>query len=260
MTLTENVRVHTERRKAYITLSRAEKKNALSPQVVQALTKAVQEAAERADVKVIILQAEGDVFSAGADIAYLQQLQNFSYEENLADSRKFEEMLRAFYTCPKVIVAQVQGHAIAGGCGLVTACDFAFAVPEARFGYTEVRIGFVPALVSVLLLRRTTGAVARDLLLTGRLLTAYEARDAHLIYEVVEANQLQQRVEAFTDQLIENCSAQSLQLTKELLWKLPTLDLFAAWEYAAQRNAFMRSTDDFRKGIAAFLNRQSPKW
>lgn len=245
---------------AYLTLARPEKKNALAPQLISELTAALRSAEQNHEVRVVVLRAHGDVFSAGADIAYLQQLQQFSYEENLEDSRRFAELLRTISTLSKVVIAQVQGHAIAGGCGLVTACDFAFAVPEARFGYTEVRIGFIPALVSILLLRRTPGAIARDLLLTGRLIDAAEAKNLHLITDVVERHQLEETVRNFAHQLMVNCSPQSLQLTKELLWKLQAMDWNDAWEYAAQRNAFMRTTEDFRKGISGFLNRQPVKW
>ncbi|MCS6916095.1 MAG: enoyl-CoA hydratase-related protein [Chitinophagales bacterium] len=254
------VRLQVAQRIAHITLCRPEKKNALSPQLISELTETFLQAEQSNEVRIIILRAEGTVFSAGADIAYLQQLQHFSYEENLADSRRFEQLLRTVYTSSKVVLAEVQGHALAGGCGLITACDFAFAVPEAQFGYTEARIGFVPALVSVLLLRRTNGSIARDLLLTGRLISAEEAKTAGLIHEVVASEQLSRRVEAFATELLENCSGQSLALTKELLWKLPGMDLLSAWELAAQRNAHMRTTDDFRKGIAGFLNRQPVKW
>jgi methylglutaconyl-CoA hydratase len=139
---------------AYLTLNRPEKRNALSPEIITELKNAFDKAEQDASVKVVVLKANGESFCAGADLNYLQQLQNFSYEENLADSQHLKELFLKIYTLKKVVIAQVQGHALAGGCGLATVCDFTFAVPEAKFGYTEVRIGFIPALVAVFLIRK----------------------------------------------------------------------------------------------------------
>ncbi len=138
----------------YIVLNRPDKRNALSPEMVSELKLAFKKAEDNAAVKVIVLKANGESFCAGADLAYLQDLQKFSYEENLADSRHLKELFLQIYTLRKVVIAQVQGSAMAGGCGLATVCDFVYAVPESKFGYTEVKIGFIPAIVMVFLLRK----------------------------------------------------------------------------------------------------------
>jgi methylglutaconyl-CoA hydratase len=135
-------------RVGYITMNRPEKRNALSHELVMELTHAFDTAENDLSVKVIVLKAQGDAFCAGADLAYLQQLQNYSFEQNLEDSRQLKNLFLKIYQLKKVVIAQVQGHALAGGCGLATVCDFTFAVPEAKLGYTEVKIGFIPALVS----------------------------------------------------------------------------------------------------------------
>src|SRR4051812_14010764 len=132
---------------AYITLNRPEKRNALKPELVSLLTKAVREAELDPAVKIVVLNANGESFCAGADLAYLRQLQKFSPEENLADSENLKELFLTIYTLKKVVIAQVQGPAVAGGCGLATVCDFVFAAADAKFGYTEVKIGFIPAIV-----------------------------------------------------------------------------------------------------------------
>ena len=132
-------------RVAYITLNRPEKRNALNSEVVILLKESFHNAISDDLVKAIVLKANGEVFSAGADLAYLQQLQNNSYQDNVADSTSLKDLFYTIYTSPKVVVAQVEGHAIAGGCGLVSDCDIVFSVPEAKFGYTEVKIGFIPA-------------------------------------------------------------------------------------------------------------------
>ncbi len=149
----EYVNYHYKDRIAYITLNRPNKRNALNFEVVTQLKNHFNKAEEDNNVKVVVLKAEGDVFCAGADLEYLQQLQKNTYEENLKDSTNLMELYRTIYSLKKVVIAQVNGHAIAGGAGLVSVCDFAFSVPDANFGYTEVKIGFIPAIVMVFLLR-----------------------------------------------------------------------------------------------------------
>ena len=137
-----------------IIINRPDKRNALNSTVISELNEAFTSFEADNDVKVIILRARGSVFSAGADLQYLQELQTNSFDENLADSNNIKELFLKIYNLKKVVIAEVQGHAIAGGCGLMTVCDYAFTVPEAKFGYTEVKIGFIPAIVLVLCLER----------------------------------------------------------------------------------------------------------
>jgi methylglutaconyl-CoA hydratase len=165
---------HTQDRIGYITLNRPEKRNALSHELVSELKEKFLQAENDKDAKVIVLKANGEAFCAGADLAYLQELQNFSFEQNLADSNHLKELFVQIYKLKKVVIAQVHGHALAGGCGLATICDFVFAVPEAKFGYTEVKIGFIPALVSVFLLKKIGEQKAKYLLLSGDLLLGEE--------------------------------------------------------------------------------------
>jgi len=245
---------------ACITLNRADKRNALSPELVTQLKAAFTTAEQDNQVKVVILKANGESFCAGADLGYLQQLQNFSFEENLADSNHLKELFLKIYTLKKIVIAQVQGHALAGGCGLAAVCDFTFSVPEAKFGYTEVRIGFIPALVSVFLIRKIGEQKARHLLLTGDIIQADAARAYGLITEVVPAGELEKRVNQFAQTLIIQNSSQSMQLTKQLINEVQNLKLEDALNFAANQNAKARATDDCKKGIASFLNKQEIKW
>lgn len=245
---------------AYLTLNRPDKRNALSPEIVTELKNALDKAEQDTSVKVVVLKANGESFCAGADLAYLQQLQNFSHQENLADSQHLKELFLKIYTLKKVVIAQVQGHALAGGCGLATVCDFVFAAPEAKFGYTEVRIGFIPALVSVFLIRKIGEQKARHLLLTGELLKAEVAQAIGLITEVAPATELENRVNQFAQSLIKQNSAQSMQLTKQLISEVQNLPISEALNLAANQNANARATEDCKKGIAAFLNKQEIKW
>ena len=243
-----------------ITLNRPDKRNALNEQVVAELKQAFAKAADDQEAKVIVLAARGSAFCAGADLAYLQQLQQNTFEENLADSNHLKELFYQIYTHPKVVIAKIQGHAIAGGCGLATVCDFSFAVEEAQFGYTEVRIGFIPAIVKVFLLRKIGEGKAKELLLSGELISAAEAKDFGLINKVVSEAELDEVVSEFAKRLVKKNSGQSMQFTKQMIAKVQEMSLEDGLNYAAAQNAKARASEDCQKGIAAFLNKEKPSW
>jgi len=243
----------------YITLNRPKKRNALNYQVVAELKEAFNLANNDSDTKVIILTAEGDAFCAGADLAYLEELQQNSFDETLADSNHLKELFLQIYTLSKVVIAAIQGHAIAGGSGLASVCDYAFSVPQAKFGYTEVRIGFIPAIVMVFLIRKIGEQKAKDVLLSGRLITAQEAAEIGVITKVIEAD-LQKEVEAFAQELIAKNSAQSMAQTKQMIANVQNLSLEEGLHLAAEQNAKARATDDCKKGISAFLKKETIKW
>ena len=247
-------------RVAYLTLDRADKRNALNYEVVTELKLAFEAAELDEACKVVVLRANGKAFSAGADLESIQAMQDYEYDDNLADSNHLMQLFLQIYTLKKVVIAQIQGHAIAGGCGLATLCDFAFAVPEARFGYTEVKIGFLPAIVSVFLLRKLGEGRTKQLLLTGDLIGAEEAQRLGLINYVVPADELAARVEAFARKLCVENSANSLEVTKDLIARVQELPLEAALRYAAQQNATARSSEDCRRGVGAFLSKEPVAW
>lgn len=247
-------------RVARLTLNRPEKRNALSPELIAALHEAFTRAGKDDGAKVVILEARGDAFCAGADLAYLKQLQQFTFEENLADSRNLMSLFKLIYTLPKVVIAQVEGHALAGGSGLVTVCDFAYAVPEAKFGYTEVKIGFIPALVSVFMIRKVGEGKTRELLLSGKLISAEEAMRVGMITAVVDESSIAKDVDGAARQLVTSASAQSLAATKTLLSQVQGMPLSDALELAAKENAKTRATDDCKKGIDAFLQKKDLTW
>lgn len=254
------IEFHVKNRIGFITLNRVEKRNALNPEVISELTKAFNKALDHFEVKVIILKANGQVFSAGADLAYLQQLQNNSFEDNLADSNLLKNLYLTIYTSPKLVIAQVEGHAIAGGCGLATVCDLIFAVPEANFGYTEVKIGFIPALVSCFLIRRIGESRTKELLLSGDLIPARMAQHYGLINFVVEKDQIQESVTKYAERMAESTSSQSIKLTKELLLFNQNASLLESLEVAVNKNADARGTEDCKRGIDAFLNKEKLNW
>lgn len=243
-----------------ITLNRPEKRNALSPELITGLHRAFEELNANKEVKIIVLKSTGKAFCAGADLAYLQQLQDFSFEENLEDSRRLMDLFNLIYCLPKVVIAEIQGHALAGGCGLATVCDFAFSVPDALFGYTEVRIGFVPALVSVFLQEQIGAAKTQELLLSGEFISATKAAELGLITGVEPSEFLTKTVKEFAEKLITQNSAYSMGRTKTLLRQLNEVERDKSLQLAAETNAKARAHEDCKKGIAAFLSKTSPDW
>jgi methylglutaconyl-CoA hydratase len=247
-------------RTGYITLNRPDKRNALNHDVVAELKQAFAQAERDRAVKVVVLKANGESFCAGADLAYLQQLQNFSLEENRADSNHLKELFEKIYTLNKVVVAQVQGNAIAGGCGLASVCDFVIASQNAKFGYTEVKIGFIPAIVMVFLLRKIGEGAAKHLLLSGELISADEAQRIGMVYKVVPAAEIDREVSTLTQQLINTNSLQAMTTTKKMIADVQSMSLSDALQYAINMNAEARGSDDCKRGIAAFLNKEKIIW
>jgi methylglutaconyl-CoA hydratase len=245
---------------ATITLNRPDKRNALNGELVNELIDQLLRAEEDDEVKVIVLKANGPVFSAGADLAYLQQLQQNTYEENLADSYQLKKLFTTICYLPKIVIAQVEGHAIAGGCGLATVCDIIFSTPEANFGYTEVKLGFVPAIVSCFMMRKTSETIAKKLLLTGMLFSAAEALNYNLITVVTKKEDIGQNVTDFALDLCNNASSNALMVTKQLINQTTYPWLEKSLDMAVQINARVRESDDFKKGVAAFLNKEKTKW
>lgn len=252
------VRIEDERGIRTITLNRPERRNALVPEMQEELIAALGDA-EAANARVVILAGEGEAFCAGLDLNVLEQMADKSAEEHRVEAERVTRMFRALWECDLPIIAVVQGAAVAGGTGLATICDFTLAAPEAKFGYTEARIGFVPALVSAYLLQQVGDKVARDLLLTARLFGAEEAFRLGLVSEVVPAAELRSRAFALASELMRN-SPESLRATKRLLRAQQEQWLSAATGLAMEANAASRRTGDFREGVSAFLGKRKPRW
>ncbi|RMF55827.1 MAG: enoyl-CoA hydratase/isomerase family protein [Bacteroidetes bacterium] len=256
----ELVRVDREGPVTTITMHRPEKRNALSGAMVTALKEALAGAAEDASCRVVVLTGAGKAFSAGADLAALEALQTATAEENLADSEHLAGLFEAIYRHPKPVIARINGHAIAGGCGLAAVCDVSVAAETARLGFTEVRIGFVPAIVMVFVLRKLGEAAARELFLSGHLIPAAEAARIGLITCAVPPDELDAEVKARANELARETSASAVALTKRMLAAVPGMGLQEALDHAVRVNAFARSTSDCRAGIRAFLERRDPPW
>ena len=243
---------------ALITLNRPDKRNAISFELLSELMAALDEV-EHSRAQVLILTGSGKAFCAGLDLEELKSLLGKTHEENRIDSARMAQVFRRIYEFPLPTIAAVNGAAIAGGTGIATMCDFTFAVPEAKFGYTEVKIGFIPALVSSILVWQVGHKIARDLLMTGRLFDAAEAHRYGLVNEVVEPERLMARARELAAQLLE-LSPSSVRLTKKLVNGFLQRALDEQMAQAIEDNARIRTTPDFREGVTAFLEKRKPRW
>ena len=243
---------------ATITLNRPEKRNAISYELIEELLTALDEVGNSSAL-VLILTGAGKAFCSGMDLEELKALVGRSPEQSLKDSETMARLFRSLYDFPRPTISAVNGAAIAGGCGLATLCDFTLSAPEAKFGYTEVRIGFIPAIVSTFLLRQVGEKHARDLLLTGRVIGAEEAYRIGLINEVVAAEKLIERAQELALQLLDNSPA-SLVRTKRLLSDYARVELDAQIQAAIREDAAIRATTDFREGVSSFLEKRKPRW
>jgi methylglutaconyl-CoA hydratase len=243
---------------ATITLNRPEKRNAISTQMIEELLVAL-ETIETGAARVAIVTGSGKAFCAGMDLEALRLLAGQSFEQNLADSKLFANLLYRIHSLSKPTIAAVNGPAIAGGCGIATLCDFTLAVPEAKFGYTEVKIGFIPAVVSVFLRRQVGDKIARDLLISGRVIDTADAYRFGWVTEIVSAANLIARSLEFAGILLA-ASPTSIARTKRLLLGYDEAALKAELDIAVRENAAIRSTADFKEGLSSFLEKRAPKW
>jgi methylglutaconyl-CoA hydratase len=243
---------------ATITLNRPEKRNAITAEMMDELLSAFGEV-EANPARILIVTGAGKAFCSGMDLEALRAIAGQSPTEHLEDSRQLARLYRRIWSFPKPTIAAVNGPAIAGGCGIATLCDFTISAPEATFGYPEVRIGFLPAIVSVFLIRQIGEKHARDLLLTGRIIDAVEAERMGLITKIVPQQELMTAAKALSDSLLA-CSPVSLLKTKKLLSDFAASELDRELDLATFEGAQIRSTADFREGLSSFLEKRAPRW
>lgn len=235
------------------------RRNPLSTDLIAELMAGLEAAGQDAQIRALVLTGEGGAFSAGADLEFLQKVAQLGAEENLEHSRVLMKLFQRVYTFPKPTIAAVNGPAVAGGAGLATACDLVVMSQQAKIGYTEAKIGFVAALVSVILARCVGEKHAKELLLTGRLVSASEAHRMGLVNEVVAADTTVSRALELAQEVAANSPA-SLALSKELLHTLPGVGLEDGFRFASMANAWIRGTGDLEEGIKAFFEKRPPKF
>ncbi|HEY5123047.1 MAG TPA: enoyl-CoA hydratase/isomerase family protein [Ignavibacteria bacterium] len=239
---------------ATVTLNRPEKRNSLDEQMIIDLKTAIDKLSEDKETKSIVITGAGGNFCSGLYLEYLNQISNYDILQNKEDSLKFKELLCSIYNCKKPTIAKVHGYALAGGCGIATACDIIIASDQSQFGYTEVKIGFIPAIVMVFLLKRVSETYAKDLLLTSRFASGDEALRMGLINYLVKEKDLESSTMKLCEEL-NTLPLSSVTLTKEMFKNVASMSFESALEYAVGMNAITRMTPECKKGIFNFLNK-----
>ena len=245
----------------FVELAAPQRANALAPAMIDELTALYRHRWLDDGVRAVLLSGQGKNFSAGADLEHLESLRDAGAEENRRDSERLRALFESVLRQEALTLALVHGACVAGGCGLATACDFVVAAEDSRFLYSEVRIGFVAALVASFLPLRLRGADVREVLLYPRFLGAAEAREIGLVNRVVPRDALAATGRELAEAVLANGSSQSIAATKRLLLDVLGRPLDAALARAAEVNAAARATEDCRRGIAHVLeHKQAPAW
>lgn len=239
---------------ARITLNRPDKRNALDDQIINEMKKALDESARDASVRVVVVSGAGKDFCSGADLAALRKISEASVADNVADARNFAEMFVAMRRHPRPIIAAVRGRALAGGCGVATACDLILASESAQFGYPEVNIGFIPAMVMVILRRNLSEKRAFELITRGEVISARAALEIGLINRVFADDEFDAQVEAYVNQMATK-SGSAVSLAKNLLYHMDAMSFESALEAGVQLNAITRMTEDCKRGVEKFLKK-----
>ena len=244
---------------ATVLLARSDARNALNAELIGELTRCMEDLAEDDRVRVVVLSGEGDFFCAGADIGYMRDTAEFSYEENFEDARKLAAMFAAIEKCPRPVVARVRGAAIGGGVGLVAAADVAVAEEGTVFAFSEVRLGISPATIAPFVLRKIGQSQTRALFLTGERFDAVRAREIGLVHEVAAEGDLDSVVQEKVASLLAG-GPETLATTKALLRELRDAAPGEATEIMARRIADLRTGEEGQEGLGAFLEKRKPGW
>ena len=255
----KTIRLTVDNKVVRVTFKRPEVHNAFNAIMISELAEIFEHLKKDESVRVIILTGEGQSFCAGADINWMREVIHYSYEQNLQESLRLAEALHRLYTLPKPTVAMVNGTAIGGGNGFLSACDIAVAAEEAQFGLSEVKIGLVPAAISPYVIRKIGESKAREYFLTGKRISAHKAQEIGLVNEVVPRRQLESAVEDLVNLLLTS-GPEALANCKELIFRVPQLSLEQAKEFTARMIANLRISEEGQEGMASFLEKRKPKW
>jgi methylglutaconyl-CoA hydratase len=255
----QRLELETRDRVAHVWLNRPQVRNAFDGLMVTELRAALDDLAASDSVRVVVLGGRGPVFSAGADLEWMKTLAGFEREENIREASEMADLFLAFRVHPKPIVARVQGAALGGGAGLVAACDIALAAEETRFGFTEVRLGLVPAVISPYVLARIGESATRELFLTGQRFDARKAREIGLVRAVVPEAKLDPAVDAIVRELLQ-AGPHALAEAKALLHEVAGQRLEDVRDRTAERIAAIRASPEGQEGLRAFLEKRKPGW
>jgi methylglutaconyl-CoA hydratase len=244
---------------AYVTLNRPDIHNAFNDVMIHELTEVFAAIDKLADIRVVVLTGKGKSFCAGADLNWMRRVKDYSYEQNLRESLELSDMLFSMYSCSKPTIARVNGAAIGGGTGLVAVCDIAIAASTAKFSFSEVKIGLIPACISPYVVKKCGEGRCREFFLTGERMTAERALGAGLVNKVVEMGELDDAVAQYTDQLVSS-GPEAIMRCKELLRNVPLMSYDEVKRYTAEVIAQIRGSEEGQEGMNAFLQKRRPKW
>ncbi len=255
-----SLRIDTAGFTARITLTRPEVRNAFNDEVIQQLKAAFEDVGQRADVRAVVLAAEGPAFCAGADLNWMRRMADYTRDENLADAGQLAAMLKAIYECPKPTIAAVQGDVYAGGMGLVAACDMAVSVRSAFYCLSEVKLGLIPATISPYVIRAMGARAAHRYFLTAERFSAEEAHRIGFVHELVDADALESKVNELAHALV-SASPAAVRACKRLVQDVAGREIDEALVAATVEGiADIRASDEGREGVASFLQKRKPAW
>jgi methylglutaconyl-CoA hydratase len=253
------IRVAREGKIARVIFTRPEVHNAFNATMIAELAEAFDLVKSDPNVRVVVLTGEGKSFCAGADINWMREIIDYSFDQNLKESLLLAETLHKLYALPKPTVAMVNGTAIGGGNGFLSACDIAVAAEEAQFGLSEVKIGLVPAAISPFVIRKIGESKAREYFLTGKRIPALRAQEIGLVNQVVPKTKLAEAVDELVALLLSS-GPEALANCKELIFQVPRMSLEEVKEYTARMIANLRISEEGQEGMASFLEKRKPKW
>ncbi len=253
------LRIEREGPVARVTLDRPSVRNAFDETMIAELTEMTRELGTDDAIRVVVLTGAGDVFSAGADLNWMKKVAQYSFEENVTDALTFARMMESLYRMPKATIARINGACLGGGVGIVSACDVAVAVREAKFALREILLGIAPAAISPYVLRKISESQAHDYFLTGRTFDAERAREIGLINETVEAPLLDAEIDVWTQRFL-HAGPKAIAATKALITKVSWSSIEEIQEYTARTIAGLRGSPEGKEGFAAFFDKRKPNW
>ena len=255
----QTILYNVENNIARVTLNRPEVHNAFNDTMINELSTVFDDIEKNALVRVVILTGQGKSFCAGADLNWMRRVKDYSYEDNLKESLDLAEMFYKIYASPKPTIARVNGAAIGGGTGLVAVCDIAIAATKAKFSFSEVKLGLIPACISPYVIKKCGEGKCREFFLTGERLTAEKAYNAGLVNNVISLEEIDRVVDELVNQLISS-GPEAIKKCKELLRKVPEISLAEAKKYTAEVIAQLRISEEGQEGMNTFLEKRKPRW
>ena len=255
----QTIRYEAKNNVASVIFNRPDVHNAFDDVMIRELSEVFERLSTQSEIRVVILTGEGKSFCAGADLNWMRRVKDYSYEDNLRESLDLSDMLYKIYSCPKPTIARVNGAAIGGGTGLVAVCDIAVAARTARFSFSEVKLGLIPACISPYVVKKCGEGRCREFFLTGERLTADKALQSGLVNAVCDLGDLDAAVDHYTMQLVSSGPG-AITTCKELLRRVPQMSYDEVKRYTAEIIAQIRISEEGQEGMTAFLEKRKPRW